>query len=151
MKKLKVQNVQNAIKCFVMGIGVISILGITGCSSKKPEEYTLKEVQAELPDWYMQPKDAMGKDYICEVGSDRTRTGAILEGKENLMAQIETEVKYKAQTRRNSTDSSWRSQTDFRSEGILKKATIQKYKFGPDGRLYVLVCIDKNDIAWESW
>lgn len=151
MRKLKVQNVQNLIKCFVMGIGVISILGITGCSSKKPEEYTLKEVQAELPDWYMQPKDAMGKDYICEVGSDRTRTGAILEGKENLMAQIETEVKYKAQTRRNSTDSSWRSQTDFRSEGILKKATIQKYKFGPDGRLYVLVCIDKNDIAWESW
>lgn len=151
MRKLKVQNLQNAIKCFVMGIGVISILGITGCSSKKPEEYTLKEVQAELPDWYMQPKDAMGKDYICEVGSDRTRTGAILEGKENLMAQIETEVKYKAQTRRNSTDSSWRSQTDFRSEGILKKATIQKYKFGPDGRLYVLVCIDKNDIAWESW
>lgn len=136
-------------------VGLVSMMIVgslmVGCSSKKPEEFTLQEVQAELPDWFMNPKNAMGSDYICEVGSDRTRTGAILEGKENLMALIETEVKYKAQTRRNSTESAWRSQTDFRSEGILKKATIQKYKFGPDNKLYVLVCVDKNDIAWESW
>lgn len=151
MKNLKKLGMQNIIKCFVLGIGMISILGISGCSSKAPEEYTLKEVNAELPDWYMQPKNAMGPDYICEVGSDRTRTGAILEGKENLMAQIETEVKYKAQTRRTSTEQAWRTFTEFRSEGVLKKATIQKYKFGPDNKLYVLVCVDKNDIAWESW
>ena len=148
MKKLFIQN---ATKCLVLGIGFISIIGMTGCASKKPEEYSLKEVQEELPDWYMNPKNAMGQDYICEIGSDRTRTGAILEGKENLMALIETEVKYRAQTRRDSTSSQWRSKTDFRSEGILKKATIQKYKFGPDGKLYVLLCVDKNDIAWESW
>ena len=121
MKTKKVR-MQNAIKCFVLGIGMISILGISGCSSKAPEEYTLKEVNEELPDWYMQPKNAMGPDYIREVGSDRT-----------------------------STEQAWRTFTEFRSEGILKKATIQIYKFGPDNKLYVLVCVDKNDIAWESW
>ena len=139
---------KNVLKFWII---LVTTLLIVGCSSKKPEEFTLKEVAAELPDWYMQPKDAMGKDYLCEVGVDRTRTGAILEGKENLMALIETEVKYKAQTRRSSTESQYRTRTDFRSEGMLKKAVIQKYKFGPDNQLYVLVCIDKNDIAWESW
>ena len=138
-------------KILKFGVVLFATLIIVGCSSKKPEEYTLKEVASELPDWYMQPKDAMGEDYICEVGTDKTRTGAILEGKENLMALIETEVKYKAQTRRTSTESQWRTQTEFRSEGILKKAVIKKYKFGPNDKLYVLVCIDKNDITWESW
>ena len=134
----------------VVAVSVAAML-IVGCSSKKPEEYTLKEIASDLPDWYLQPKDAMGKDYLCEVGSDTTRTGAILEGKENLMALIETEVKYHAQTQRNGHESRWRSKTDFRSEGMLNKAVIQKYKFGPDNRLYVLVCINKNDVEWSSW
>ena len=148
MKKLRMQNL---VKCFVLGIGMISILTLGGCSSKKPQEHTLKDITDDLPKWFLEPKDAMGPNYLCEVGSDRTRTGAILEGKENLMQMIETEVKVHAQTKRNGSDSQWRSMTDFRSEGVLRKATIQKYKFGPDEKLYVLMCIDKNDLPWNDW
>lgn len=151
IKTIKKTRMQNLVKCFVLGIGMISILGITGCSQKDPEDYTLKEINSDLPNWFMQPRDAMGKNFLCEVGSDSTRTGAILEGKENLMQLIETEVKVKAQTRRNSEESSWRTFTEFRSEGILKKASISKYQFGPDGNLYILMCINKNDLPWENW
>ncbi len=139
------------VKNIILLIMVFVVLGMTGCSSKAPGEHTLKDITEDLPKWFMEPKDAMGPNYICEVGSDRTRTGAILEGKENLMQLIETEVKVHAQTKRNGSDSAWRSTTDFRSEGLLRKATIQKYKFGPDEKLYVLLCIDKNDLPWNDW
>lgn len=138
-------------KILKFGAVFAATLLIVGCSSKKPQEHTLKDITEDLPKWFMEPKDAMGPNYICEVGSDRTRTGAILEGKENLMQLIETEVKVHAQTKRNGSDSAWRSTTDFRSEGLLRKATIQKYKFGPDDKLYVLLCIDKNDLPWNDW
>lgn len=133
------------------GLGILVAGLLAGCGSKDPEEIKIADVVDDMPSWYMQPKDAAGKDYLCEVGSDPTRTGAILEGKENLMAMIETEVKYRAQTRRNSTDSAWRTQTEFRSEGLLKKSFIHKYKIGPDGNIYILLCVNKNDLEWESW
>ena len=138
-------------KIVKFGLGILVAGILAGCSSKAPQEHTLKDITDDLPGWFLQPKDEMGQDYICEVGSDRTRTGAILEGKENLMQLLETEVKVHAQTKRNGSDSAWRSTTDFRSEGLLRKATIQKYKFGPDEKLYVLICINKNDIPWNDW
>jgi hypothetical protein len=124
---------------------------IIGCGSKNPEDVTIEDVIDDMPSWYMNPKNAAGKENLCEVGSDPTRTGAILEGKENLMAMIETEVKYKAETRRNASDSAWRTQTEFRSEGLLKKSFIHKYKIGPEGNVYILLCVNKADLAWENW
>ena len=138
-------------KIVKFGLGILVAGLLTGCGSKDPKDIRIADIVDDMPSWYMQPKDAAGKDYICEVGSDPTRTGAILEGKENLMALIETEVKYKAQTRRNSTDSAWRTQTEFRSEGLLKKSFIHKYKIGPEGNVYILLCINKNDLEWEKW
>lgn len=133
------------------GLGILVAGLLAGCGSKNPEDIKIADVIDDMPSWYMQPKNAAGKDFLCEVGSDPTRTGAILEGKENLMAMIETEVKYKAETRRNASDSAWRTQTEFRSEGFLKKSFIHKYKIGPEGNVYILLCINKADLEWESW
>lgn len=148
MEKLKL------VSKFVSGLllGTLLIM-MTGCSQKDTElekKPKIEEIIDELPAWYMQPKDAAGKDYLCEVGSDPTRTGALLEGKENLMALINTEVNYFAETRRNGNDSAWRSRTEFRAEGMLKRTFIHKYKIGPEGNVYILLCINKSDLVWED-
>ena len=139
------------IKKLIIGISIILSISITGCGSKDPEEIKIADVVDDMPSWYMQPKDAAGKNYLCEVGSDPTRTGAILEGKENLMALIETEVKYSAETRRNAGGSAWRTKSEFRSEGMIRNSFIKEYKIGPDNNIYILLCVNKADLDWQSW